>query len=142
MKVLKGQLTESIVKSVNQKEVGPFIITIKVITKNSFLSNRQIIGFFSIVLLAVADANYKFIYCDYGSYGHQSDGGIFDRTTFREALDAGTLNLPNDELLPGTNSVSPYFFLGDSAFPLLPQLQKPYASDQDDESKRIYNYRL
>ena len=93
--------------------------------------------------MAVADANYKFIFCDYGSFGHQSDGGIFDRTAFRKALDAGTLNLPDDELLPGTNHLSPYFFLGDSAFPLLPHLQKPFPGENtDDESKRIYNYRL
>lgn len=36
-------------------------------------------GTFSTVLLALADAKYRFIYISYGSYGHESDAGIFER---------------------------------------------------------------
>jgi len=35
-------------------------------------------GLFSIVLLAVVDADYKFLYCDIGANGAGSDAGIFN----------------------------------------------------------------
>ena len=34
-------------------------------------------GFFSIVLMALVDADYKFIYIDVGDYGSNGDSGIF-----------------------------------------------------------------
>lgn len=33
-------------------------------------------GFFSVVLLAIVDANYKFLCVDIGSYGREGDAGI------------------------------------------------------------------
>ena len=41
-------------------------------------------GFFSIVLLAVADANYNVIYAHVGCQGRISDGGVFSHTTLYE----------------------------------------------------------
>ncbi|XP_064465661.1 uncharacterized protein LOC135377272 [Ornithodoros turicata] len=49
---------------------------------------------FSIVLLAVADGDYKFVVVDVGAYGKQSDGGILRQSQFGQKLDAGTLQLP------------------------------------------------
>ncbi|KAJ8928118.1 hypothetical protein NQ314_019344 [Rhamnusium bicolor] len=37
-------------------------------------------SYFSIVLLALVDANYKFINVDIGSYGKEGDAGIFAKS--------------------------------------------------------------
>lgn len=57
-------------------------------------------GQFSIVLLAVVDANYLFRVVDIGAFGKSSDGGTLSASAFGRALRDGTLNLPDDEPLP------------------------------------------
>jgi len=98
---------------------------------------------FSVVLLALVDANYNFIAVDVGAYGKNSDGGILAHSNFGKSLENGSLNIPNDEILPNTNISAPYVILGDEAFPLKTYLMRPYPGKQlDDLSKRIYNYRV
>ena len=53
-------------------------------------------GTFSIVLLAVVDADYCFRVIDVGGYGRTSDGGILANSEFGQALHAGNLQLPAD----------------------------------------------
>jgi len=60
-----------------------------------------------------------------------------------KSLENGSLNIPNDEILPNTNISVPYVILGDEAFPLKTYLMRPYPGKQlDDLSKQIYNYRV
>ncbi|XP_053967742.1 uncharacterized protein LOC128869234 [Anastrepha ludens] len=73
---------------------------------------------FSIVLLALLDANCKFIAVDIGSYGKNSDGGILANSALGRGLENGTMNIPEDSPLPGTEILAPYVILGDEAFPL------------------------
>ena len=47
---------------------------------------------FSIVLLALVDANYKFIYVDIGCNGRISDGGVFRNSSLSTAIDENILN--------------------------------------------------
>ena len=49
---------------------------------------------FSTVLLALVDANFKFIAVDVGSYGKNSDGGIFIHSHLGQRFENGTTNLP------------------------------------------------
>lgn len=42
--------------------------------------------FFSVLLMAVVDANYKFIYVDVGAPGRAGDAGVYSDCSFREAL--------------------------------------------------------
>lgn len=52
-------------------------------------------GVFSIVLFALVDGNYNFTYVDVGCQGRISDGGVFENTTFKKALNSEQLNLPD-----------------------------------------------
>ena len=99
---------------------------------------------FSIVLLALVDANYKFIAVDVGSYGRSSDGGIFASSNLGKHLQDGTIDLPEDKAFPGTDMTAPYVIVADPAFPLKKYLMRPYPGSQLENrvERRIFNYRL
>lgn len=100
-------------------------------------------SFFSIVLFALVDANYNFLFVDIGCQGRISDGGLFKNTELCKRMQNKSLNLPNQEPLHGRDIPIPYVFVGDKAFPLGENLMKPYTSNHPKGSiKRIFNYRL
>nr|CAH7769437.1 unnamed protein product [Callosobruchus chinensis] len=101
-------------------------------------------GYFSIVLQALVDANYKFINIDVGGYGKQSDGGTFKASALYRKIINGTLNLPEDSLLPNSNLSMPHVIIADEAYPLMRNLLKPYTypGSQLSTSEKIFNYRL
>lgn len=99
-------------------------------------------NFFSIVLFAIVDADYKFIYIDVGKNGRISDGGIFANTPIYNKLENGSLRLPADEPLPDRVKNIPFLLVGDEAFPLKSYLMKPYPNRNLDLTQRIFNYRL
>ena len=96
--------------------------------------------FFSVLLLAVVDANYKFLYVDVGSAGRVGDAGVFSSSTLKGALDKNTLDIPSPCLL-GEDMIH-YHLIGDDAFPMSVSLLKPYPYKNMDREKRIFNYRL
>lgn len=100
-------------------------------------------GFFSIVLMAVCDANYSFTLVDIGQYGSNNDSGVLSNSTMGKAFEDGTINFPASEHLPGCDLPSlPYFIVGDEIFPLKPWLMRPYPGQNISEEKSIFNYRL
>lgn len=101
-------------------------------------------GTFSIVLLAVVDAKYCFRVVDVGGYGRNSDGGTLANSTFGQALVDGTLQIPEDALLPGAEHLGPqpHVFVADEAFPLRRDLMRPFPGANLSPRKRIFNYRL
>lgn len=101
-------------------------------------------GSHSIVLLAIVDADYKFITIDVGSYGRNSDGGIFSNSIIGKKLHNTTLNIPKPNPLLENGDPLPYVFVGDEAFPLKPYLLRPYSRNSlgDNEPNKIFNYRL
>ena len=104
-------------------------------------------GFFSIVLMAIADYDYKFLYVNVGCQGRISDGGVFRNTDFYSALLKDELNLPDPAPLATSNPELashniPFLFVADEAFPLTTFCMKPYAHNNLSEEKRIFNYRL
>eukprot|EP00102_Acyrthosiphon_pisum_P013681 XP_008183357.2 PREDICTED: uncharacterized protein LOC103309529 [Acyrthosiphon pisum] len=101
-------------------------------------------GFFSIVLMATADADGKFITIDVGEYGRNSDGRVLKECAFGQQLLKNKLDLPEPSTLPGEENEPPYayYFVGDEAFPLMNNLLRPYPRRQLTNAKRIFNYRL
>lgn len=100
-------------------------------------------SFFSIVLMALVDANYNFIFVDIGGQGGISDGGIFRNCQLYKNLMAKKLNLPMPKTLPGMTTEVPFIFLGDQAFALNANVMKPYSGlNPKGSPERIFNYRL
>ena len=100
-------------------------------------------GTHSIVLLAVCDAHYRFTLVDVGDNGRHSDGGVLSNSDFGQALENGTLSLPSDRPVPGSTEPSlPFVIVGDEAFPLKPNMLRPYPGRNLPEPEAIFNYRL
>ena len=109
-------------------------------------------GFYSIVLLALVDHDYQFLYVDVGCQGRISDGGVYRHSSFYSALVSGSLNFPEPEPLPKSDDPAwefdqsdepvPYLFVADDAFPLSENCMKPYPQSNLTDRKRIFNYRL
>ena len=102
-------------------------------------------NYFSVVLFAVCDAHYRFIYVDIGSYGSEGDAGIYASSTFGKALNENKLDLPEPQPLPNMNPQSfkfPYMFIGDEAFPLKPNIARPFGGKNLSAMEQTYNYRL
>ena len=92
----------------------------------------------SIVLMALVDANCRFIYVDIGCNGRVSEGGVCSNSSLSELLndESNTLNIPPSRQLPGHNIKIPHFIVADQAFPLKPYIMRPYPSRNLD--KKIY----
>lgn len=100
-------------------------------------------NYFSVVLLALCDANYTFIYIDVGSFGKDSDSAIFQRSSFYKKLKNNELNIPRKQPLPGTEGPNmPFTFIGDEAFSLSEHIMRPFSGKVLSDKQRIFNYRL
>ena len=99
--------------------------------------------FFSIVLLAVVDSDYKFLYIDVGAVGAESDAGIFAQSRLAALFENNKANLPPATPLVADPSPRPvpYYLLGDDAFALRDWMMKPYPSRALSLQERIFNYR-
>ena len=71
------------------------------------------------VLLALVDASYRFIYADVGDNGTCFDAGIFTECGFYQAIESGNGCFPGPTPLPGDDTPIPYHIVGDDAFALL-----------------------
>uniref|UniRef100_A0AAG5D1P9 DDE Tnp4 domain-containing protein n=1 Tax=Anopheles atroparvus TaxID=41427 RepID=A0AAG5D1P9_ANOAO len=72
-----------------------------------------------IVLLAIVDSNYNFMYIDVGAKGSISDGGVFCHSNIYDSFENNQLNIPSPTVLHPPYAVKvPYMLLGDQAFAL------------------------
>lgn len=98
--------------------------------------------FFSVILFAMVNANYEFMFVHVGTNGCASDAAILKNTTFYRKLMEDKLNLPQPCPLSDGCVPVPYVCLGDSAFSLNRHIMKPFPFKEISHEKRIFNYRL
>lgn len=101
-------------------------------------------GTYSVILLALVDPDYKFIIIDVGSYGRNSDGGVFSQSAMGRALAEDQLQLPADAELPGASEIGPmpHVIVADAAFPLKRYIMRPYPGQDLSDERLVFNYRL
>lgn len=86
---------------------------------------------YSIILFAMVDANYCFTYIDVGGNGRASDSAVFRDSTLNIAMENKTIGFPENSVI-----------VGDDAFPLRPDLMKPFSKHGLSDEEKIFNYRL
>lgn len=99
-------------------------------------------GFYSIVLMALVDADYKFLWIEVGGNGASSDAQVFNDSDLLECYKNGTLRVPADDRLPGDDRYIPYYFVGDDAFGIQTYMMKPFSQRGLSTTQQIFNYRL
>lgn len=99
-------------------------------------------GYNSIVLLAITDSKYRFIYVDIGAYGNESDSTIFHNSKLYDLLMKGSLPIPISKPLSGFQEPVPFVFVGDEAFSISNNVMRPYSGKHLTVKQRIFNYRL
>ena len=104
-------------------------------------------NYFSIVLMAVVDAGYRFVMVDIGNYGSNSDTGILKHSIIGQCHIQDDLGLPPRKMLPGypAAGLMPHVFVGDEAFGIAPNIMRPYPQGQRGtkmaEDQLVFNYR-
>ncbi|XP_049293434.1 uncharacterized protein LOC125769059 [Anopheles funestus] len=98
---------------------------------------------FSIVLLAIADSNYNFLFADVGCQGRISDGGVLANSPIYPKLERKELNIPDPEILQVPYKIEvPFYFLGDQAFAMKEYCLRPFGGmHAADSMERHFNYR-
>ncbi|XP_069688218.1 uncharacterized protein [Periplaneta americana] len=93
-------------------------------------------SFYSVVLLALVDAKYRFFIVDVASYGKEGDSGIYEKSHMKTLIPH---LMRNDSPLSGTNIILPNVIVGDEAFHLSSHLMRSYHKSQ---CKYVFNKRL
>lgn len=101
-------------------------------------------GTHSVVMLALCNANYEFLYVDVGVNGRVSDGGVWKNCTLKKLMEnpINSLKIPKSAKLPNSNKILPYIILADDAFPLQHNIMKPFSFRSQSSRERIFSYRL
>ena len=101
-------------------------------------------SYFSIVLLAVTSADYRFVMVDIGVYRSSNDSGVLKNTALFKCLKNKKLGIPPSKQLPYDMKKThvPHVLLGDEAFPLHCDLMQPFVRNALTNERCIFNYRL
>ncbi|CAK1592530.1 unnamed protein product [Parnassius mnemosyne] len=120
---------------------GKHVRIIKPYNSGSLCYNYK--HFFSVILLAICDSDYKFIHIDVGSYGKDCDSTIFTNSTFYQKLMNNDLQIPEPKPISSTNPIPvPFVIVGDEAFGQTDKIMRPFGGSNLTTKKKIFNYRL
>ena len=97
-------------------------------------------NFYSIVLMALIDSKYRFIWASAGFPGNSHDSVILQATELYHSLTVGDVLPPISKNENGVD-IHP-LILGDSAFPLKKFLMKPYTNAVLTPEQKYFNFRL
>ncbi|KAJ6648033.1 Protein ALP1-like [Pseudolycoriella hygida] len=99
---------------------------------------------FSVNLMAVVEASYKFVMIDVGASGSNHDATVFWNSEFGRMWHSqdDRLNLPAPKPLPNTVENVPYQIIADDAFGQTITVMTPYPGNGLWRQQRIFNYRL
>ncbi|CAN7946532.1 unnamed protein product [Ixodes pacificus] len=103
--------------------------------------------YYSIVLMALVDADLKAIYVHAGVNGRCNDATAFRSSSLFEKLADPSCNFPPPQPLPGRTKAVNHVIVADAAFQLSDRVMRPYGREQlleDDKNKkerRVYNVR-
>ena len=102
-------------------------------------------------MIALVDANYKFIYVDIGCQGCLSDEAVYQNYSFYKSLRTDQLEIPVDRQFPDLSDMSdsflnqnsrqvkmPCIIVADDAFPLSRNCRKHYPKKK--LAKKLANY--
>nr|CAH0110752.1 unnamed protein product [Daphnia galeata] len=84
-------------------------------------------NYHSIILMALADAKYRFLITDIGASGREGDASVFSSSSLASAMKKNRCNIPKPAPLPKCDWIAPFFIVGDEAFPLSRNLMRPFA---------------
>lgn len=96
-------------------------------------------NFYSIVLMAMVDSHYRFVWGSCGFPGNSHDAVIFKSTDLWTRIQEGLIPVIGK---PVGDVTVPPLIVGDSAFPLRTWLMKPYTYAVLTPQQRNFNYRL
>ncbi|KAG6455105.1 hypothetical protein O3G_MSEX009042 [Manduca sexta] len=97
---------------------------------------------YSIIVFAIVNADYEFMYVHTGTNGRVVTDEIVANTRFHEKLVNQELNLPESYLLPNTDETVPYVFLDDGTLPVDTHVMNQYVDENLSMSEEIFNYRF
>ncbi len=75
-----------------------------------------------------------------GASGTSSDAQIFKGCGMKVPIEQGVIVFPPPDHLPDDDRDTPYFVVGEDAFPLRTNMMKPYGRLGLEVPERIYNY--
>lgn len=93
------------------------------------------------MLLALVDADCRFIYINVGYNGRTHDAGVLLQSDLMEIINNADKHFPPEEVI-GNGRKLTYVIVSDDAFPLHKHIMKPYSYNTNVKEKKIFNIRL